>query len=148
MMNWCCIVQRNKCGKKNLSILFLFLTHAMHNIKQKRIVLVGNNVYYVLAPKGFNGSNVGLDSFSNKNNLIYQFTCLSVCMSEPVHFDQLTISVRPILQPQMTETRSRNELHLTWNVQRQVRVVVAERHTLAGSSVSPHQPSIALLINK
>jgi hypothetical protein len=32
--------------------------------------------------------------------------------------------------------------------QRQVRVVVMERHTLAGSSVSPHQPSIALLINK
>jgi hypothetical protein len=32
--------------------------------------------------------------------------------------------------------------------QRQVRVVVAEKHTLTGSSVSPHQPSIALLINK
>ncbi len=57
--------------KRICPFLFLFLTHAMHNIKQKRIVLVGNNVYYVLAPEGFNGSNVGLDSFSNKNNLIY-----------------------------------------------------------------------------
>jgi hypothetical protein len=42
------------------------------------------------------------------------------------------------------------EMSRTWPemFQRQVRVVVAERHMLAGSSVSPHQPSIALLINK
>ncbi len=39
-----------------------------------------------------------------------------MCLSEPVHSDSLTVSVRPILQPQMTETRSRNEPHLAWNV--------------------------------
>jgi hypothetical protein len=69
---------------------------------------------------------------------------LSVCLFELVHFDPLTVSARPILQPPRWQKRG-PEMSRTWPemFQHQVRVVVAERHTLVGSSVSPHQPLIA-----